>query len=404
MVKTSHAIPADLVAGLKTGDEKALEHGFEEMFSTLVAEADAQLHDKASSARVVERTFVQVLSDPPPVEPEAIDRAISQAMHQSIVREQSRLAALRRFEHNEGVAHHEPKSDAPDAAHAWQHVKEARTRAAAGRAPVDPKAGKHVAASHMAEAMKEKRKLSVPLVVAALVLLTVAGYGLSRIDPRPSEEFVQAQLASPSARAINASPGNIGNISLSDGTGMKIAAGSRLKVVNNYGDPLRAISVNGAVSFTVAPADRPLEIRAKDLAISATDGQVDVRGDDNRPALVRVVSGNPTITIGDSSWVAAAGQSFVADNGIRVASAGELDEAFAWMAGRFVVSGTVREVVAGIRRWYDMDVGIGDNTIADLPARAEGTLTSLTSTIASLEKSSKVKMVWVNRQMLLFRK
>jgi hypothetical protein len=74
------------------------------------------------------------------------------------------------------------------------------------------------------------------------------------------------------------------------------------------------------------------------------------------------------------------------------------------MDGRFVVSGTVRDVVDGIRRWYDMDVGIGDNSIADWPAKASGTLESLTPTLASLEKSAKVKMQWQNRQMLLFKK
>ena len=405
MAVLSHSIPADLVAGLRTGNESVIERGFHELFPALVAEADAQLHDKASSVRVVERAFQQVLSGTPPNDAETLDRALTQSIHQAVVREQSRLAALRRFEHNEGVGHHgRHAAEATDAAHAWAHIKDARARAAAGHA-VDPKEGQHVAAAHLAAAMdRDHRKWSIPLIVGAIIVLSVAGYGVSKIDPRPSEKFVLAQLNATTARAINTPAGQVGNISLSDGTAMRIAAGSQLKVVNNFGETLRAVLVRGTASFTIAPDKKPFELRGKDVAISANEGKVDFRAEDNRPALVRVVAGSPRITVGDSSWVAAAGQTFVMENGIRQASAGELDEAFAWMDGRFSAAGSIREVVGAIRRWYDMDVGIGDNSIAEWPATATGTLESLTSTIASLEKSAKVKMVWQNRQMLLFRK
>ena len=406
MAVLSHSIPADLVVGLRTGNEAVIERGFHELFQALVAEADAELHDKASSVRVVERAFQQVMAGTPPNDAESLDRALTQSIHQAVVREQSRLAALRRFEHNEGVDHHERRpGDATDAAQAWAHIKEARMRAAAGHAPVDPKEGQHVAASHLAAAMdRDRRKWSIPLIAGAIIVLSVAGYGLSRIDQRPSEKFVTAQLNAATARTINTPSGQVGNVSLSDGTAMRIAAGSQLKVVNNFGEKLRAVLVKGTASFTVAPDKKPFELRGKDVAISATEGQVDFRAEDNRPALVRVVTGTPRITLGDSSWTAAPGQAYVFENGIRQASAGELDEAFAWMDGRFAANGTLREVVSAIRRWYDMDVGIGDNSIAEWPAQATGSLQSLTSTISSLEKSAKVKMVWQNRQMLLFRK
>jgi ferric-dicitrate binding protein FerR (iron transport regulator) len=406
MVVRSHSIPADLVAGVRTGDESVIERGFHELFPALVAEADAELHDRASSVRVVERVFQQVLSGTPPNDAESLDRALTQGIHQAVVREQSRLAALRRFDHNEGVAHHERRpGDATDAAQAWIHIREARARAAAGHAPVDPKEGQHTAATHLAAAMdRDRRKWSIPLIVGGIVVLSVAGYGISKIDPRPSEKFVLAQLNATTARAINTPAGQVGNISLSDGTAMRIAAGSQLKVVNNFGEKLRAVLVKGTASFTIAADKKPFELRGKDVAISATEGKVDLRAEENRPALVRVVAGSPRITVGDSSWVASAGQTYVMENGIRPASAGEIDEAFAWMDGRFAASGTIREVVAAIRRWYDMDVGIGDNSIAEWPAQASGSLESLTSTIKTLEKSAKVKMIWQNRQMLLFRR
>lgn len=406
MAVMSHSIPADLVAGVRTGDDQVIERGFHALFPGLVAQADAVLHDKTASSRVVERAFLQIMSGDPPADAEAFDRALSQAVHHAAVREQSRKGALRRFDRNEGVTHHSSHSETVDAAASWGHIKEARAKAAAGHAPVDPHEGQHVAAAHMSQAMgrDNNKKWLIPLGVGVLLVGGV-GYGMTRLDSRPSEKFVMAQLNAATAKTIATRQGQVGNISLGDGTEMKIAAGSQLKVVNNFGEKLRAILVKGAASFTIAPDKKPLELRGRDMRISATEGKVDFRSDDGRPELVRVVAGSPQISIGDSSWVASAGQTFVADpKGVRQASAAELDEAFAWMEGRFVVSGTIRDVVAGIRRWYDMDVGIGDNSIADWPAQADGTLESLTSTINSLQKSAKVKMVWQNRQMLLFKR
>jgi ferric-dicitrate binding protein FerR (iron transport regulator) len=405
MAVTSHSIPADLVAGVRTRDDQAIERGFQELFPSLIAQADADLHDKASSARVVEKAFLQVMSGQPPADAAEFDRALSQAIHQSIVREQSRLAALHRLERNEGVAHHAAHAEAFDAANSWKHIQEARTRASATHAPVDAAHARHAAASHLAVAGgRENKRWFIPLLIGVLLVGGVA-YGVTRMDLRPSEQFVMSQLNSSQAKSMGTRAGQVGNMSLADGSTLKVAAGTQLKLNQGFGEKLRAVLIKGGASFTVAEDKKPLEIRGKDIAISATEGQVDVRADDDRPGLVRVVAGNPRITVGDSTWTAAAGQAFVADKGaVRAATADELDEAFAWMEGRFVVSGTVRDVVNGIRRWYDMDVGIGDNAIADWPAKATGTLESLTPTLASLEKSAKVKMQWQNRQMLLFRK
>jgi ferric-dicitrate binding protein FerR (iron transport regulator) len=407
MAVTSHSIPVDLVAGVRTRDDKVIERGFHELFPSLIAEADADLHDKASSARVVERAFIQVMSGDPPSDALAFDQALNKAIHQALVREQSRKSALRRFERNEGVAHVDAKGSTADATESWRHITEARERAAAGHPVVSPREGQHAAAAHIATKMKEEgtRRWSIPLIIGLVLVMGAVGYGLTRLDQRPSEKFVLAQLNSSTARTIATAAGKIGNISLADGSTMKIAAGSTIRVVSDFGEKLRAVLVKGAASFTIAPDKKPFELRGKDIAISATEGQVDIRADDNRSGLVRVVAGNPRITVGDSSWIAAPGQTIVADNGaIRPATAAELDEAFAYMDNRFFVAGTVRDVVEGIRRWYDMDVGIGDGSIADLPAQASGSLESLSTTLTSLEKSAKVKMIWQNRQMLLFRK
>src|SRR5207253_2876805 len=89
MAVTSHSIPAELVAGVATGDDQSIERAFHSLFPALVAQADADLHDKASSSRVVERAFLQVMSGAPPANAQAFDEALGQAIHQAVVREQS---------------------------------------------------------------------------------------------------------------------------------------------------------------------------------------------------------------------------------------------------------------------------------------------------------------------------
>jgi ferric-dicitrate binding protein FerR (iron transport regulator) len=222
----------------------------------------------------------------------------------------------------------------------------------------------------------------------------------------PDEKYVLGELASSQSRVISANRGQVGSLSLADETAVKLGAGSRLRVTKSFGEArLRAISVDGAASFTVAPFKTALELRAPGVAVAATDGRVDIRGEAGDPTVVRVMAGTPLITVGDSTWTAAAGQAIaVADGKFRQATAAELDEAFAWMEGRFVASGTVREVVAGLQRWYDVDVGIGDNSIAERPAQVTGSLESLASATASLEKSAKLRLEWFNGRMLLFRK
>ena len=396
-------VPSDLITGLRTGDEQALEHGFKKMYPSLLAEADSELHDLPAASRVVERAFLQMLSESA-ADPANANTSLDHAMHQAIAREQSRRAAIRRFDHNEGVAPHaQHAGEAAGPQAAWQHIVDLRHRATEPHV-ADSKEAQHLAAEHFSAALDHRTRKSIPLLIVGVLLLCGAGYGLLRIDFRPSETFINAQLSASTARSIATASGRIGNASLADGTEMRTAAGSVVKVVNKFGDPLRALSVHGAVSFTVAAAKTPLEIRAGSVALSATEGKLDVSVEDGRPTIVRVVNGAPRVTVGDSSWVAAPGEAFAVDKAIQPASADQLDEAFGWMDGRFVVNGTVREVVAGLRRWYDVDVGIADAAVAALPARSSGSLESLSSALTSLERSAGVTMIWQDRHMLLFRK
>lgn len=407
MTVHTHTIPPDLMEGLRTGEEQALERGFLTLFPDLVREADEQLHDRASASRVAERAMLQLLSAREPImNPASFDTALEQAMHQAVVREQSRLAALRRFDHNEGMDNREHHASAEiDPAKAWERIRHARHHDPSERARPSVNEVNHMTAVHMADAMIDKRKVSIPLIIIGVLALCATAFGLMRMDTRPSEQFITGELASTTARVIRAGNGQVGDLSLADETAVKLAAGSQLRVSKTIADKLRAASIDGAGSFTIPAAKTAFELRAKGVALSVPSGQLDVNAIAGKPTIVRIVAGTPLVTVGDSIWTAAAGQSFAVpiDGAVRPTTAAELEEAFGWIEGRFVMSGTIRDIVGGFRRWYDVDVGIGDASIADWPAQASGSLQSLTSSLASLEKSAKVQMVWVERRMMLFR-
>jgi transmembrane sensor len=192
---------------------------------------------------------------------------------------------------------------------------------------------------------------------------------------------------------------------MGDQTIVKLGAGSQLRVSPDFGTTLRAVSLNGTASFAVAPAaEVPFELRANGVAMSLSAGKIDVRSDSLAPTLVRVPDGQVRVKAGDSSWTAASGQSFVVEtNGkIRVPTSLEIDDALGWIEGRFAASGSVKDVVAKVNRWYGANLGIGDASIAARPASAAGSLDSLKATIKTLEKSSKVQMVWTKGRMMLF--
>ncbi|MEO5569169.1 MAG: hypothetical protein ABIR92_11790, partial [Gemmatimonadaceae bacterium] len=369
MTVHTHTIPPDLMEGLRTGDEHALEHGFLTLFPELVREADDDLHDRASAGRVTERAMLQILSSREPIsDPASFDAALEQAMHQAVVREKSRLAALRRFDHNEGMDHREHHSSGEvDPAKAWERIRHARHHDPSERARPTADEVNHTTAVHMADAMIDRRKVSMPLIIVGVLALCAAAYGLVSMDTRPSEQFITSELASTTTRVIRAGNGQVGDLSLADETAVKLAAGSQLRVSKTIADGLRAASIDGAGSFTIVAAKSAFELRAKGVALSVAAGQIDVNAIGGKPTVVRVVSGSQLVTVGDSTWTAAAGESFIVPVGgaARAATPAELEEAFGWIEGRFVMNGTIREVVAGFRRWYDVDVGIGDASIAD---------------------------------------
>jgi len=402
----TRTIPQDLLNGIRTGDDAAIERGFRSIFPSLLAEATPLAENPSSAGLVVGKAFLKVIASPENASSaDTLDAALRAAIHESAVRDKSRRAAVHRFEHNEGVGGHAaPLTNATvDVDQIWTRVKQAR------EALKNPSKGHgpdgHLAASHMTGAMGRTNKWAIPVAIFAIAVVAVGVYAVSKADRGgPRESDITTALIAADGQTLVSGDGQIGNISLSDETAVKLAYASKLRVPKKL-DTWRAIGINGAASFTVPAGSRPFELRGNRFGISMPSGTVDVSADSTAPiTVVRIRAGSGTMHVGDSSWLAPAGKAYVIESGpkIREASFEDLSDAFSWINGRFSGKGKLSDLVVKLTHAYGQEVGLGDSKIGDRQAVATGALDSLRATIATVEKSAKVKVSGVNGKWILF--
>lgn len=215
--------------------------------------------------------------------------------------------------------------------------------------------------------------------VAAAAAILVAGSTVFVLQQNRTTSVPESS-APVAMREYTAARGQRAIIRLADGTQVVLAPDSRLRVPEIFGKTnsrderlrSREVSLEGTAYFSVVHDDtRPFLVRtgagvARDLG---TEFQVraykEIRGME-----VTVVSGlvslsrmaNSTslarLERGDRAMLSTAGA-------MTLAHSVNLGAATAWTEGKLVFAGTpLREVVIALSRWYDLDVQLGDNSIA----------------------------------------
>jgi ferric-dicitrate binding protein FerR (iron transport regulator) len=408
MPTTTRSIPQDLLDGLHTSNDVAIERGFRELYPSLLAEATAQLTDHPTAAPlIVEKAFLKVVGAASSIgSMPALDTALHAAIHDAVVRDRSRRAAVHRFEHNEGVATSHgaaPVGAAPMATvdQVWsriQHSRDAMRHPSKGSGPDG-----HLAATHMVGAIDRRNRWTIPIVILAVVVVSIGVYAVTKADNTPRESDVMTAIMAADGQTLTAGDGQIGHISLADETTTTLGSGSKLRVPRSL-DTWRAVGLNGAASFTVPAGKRNFEVRGNHIAVSMPSGTMDIAADSQAPVtVVRIRTGSARVKLGDSSWNATAGQALAIENGkIREASLDDLSDAFSWISGRFSARGKVSDIVLKMSHWYGSEVAIGDASIANREGIAAGSLDSLRATVATLEKSAKLKLSGVNGKWILF--
>jgi transmembrane sensor len=249
-----------------------------------------------------------------------------------------------------------------------------------------------------------RRSLPWLRAAAAVVLLaggvaTANGLGSFRGDPAPLPQREVATTAGQRAR-----------VTLSDGTEVHLAPGSRLRYPAGFGADGRDVSLEGEGYFRVAkdPA-RPFRVHAAGSVTRVLGTRFGVAAS---PAGVRVVVEEGRVAFGQGGGVAAPGVELTAGWSARLGVDGALGapervdaaRALAWTEGRLAFDGApLTEVAAALERWYGVRIRLalpGADTLrltADLEGARVQEALEIVGVALSLEVRSEGSTVVIRR-------
>jgi transmembrane sensor len=158
------------------------------------------------------------------------------------------------------------------------------------------------------------------------------------------------------------------DLRLPDGTHVRLAPGSRLRVATDFGVERRDVYIDGEGYFEVVHDDaRPFTVYAGNTSVRDIGTAFSVRGyaaDSAVQVVVRegevALAGVGRLVAGEVGRVGATGQSTV-HRGVAV------DSLLAWTSGRLVYGDApLHLVLQDLRRWYGVDVALADSSTASL--------------------------------------
>lgn len=407
MPATNPGITPEQVYALKRGEDAALEQLFRARSDALREEAAGQLGDAGSAARVVERIFVAVWKERATFEtPSEVDEFLSQALHDAIVRERSRLAAVHRFEETEHVHLANGRHLPPSPDEQWNHIS-----AAIHAPPPDAERtahlladqSRHATAVHVEQIATQSNWKTAVLIGGVAVI--VAGGLILALDRASAGAEVEAAFNSPDVRTLSTKPGQRGEVELRDGGSATLGPRSTLRIPPGYGDEFRVVKVEGAAKLRAASGSaEPIEARfvAAPIAVTGTNFSVSAYPDDAEYMVWANDAGAQVRT--DSGVVSLArGQAVVVGRqaATRTPTPQEVEEVLGWTTGQFVViDRTLRETLAAMRMAYGTDIAVPDQTLLDRVVTVRAPLTSSKDAIEAIEASGNLKFGYDKEQMV----
>lgn len=408
MLANAPPLDRDVLAELKRGDEEALHRIVSSRFAPLAAEARAELQDHEFVApRVVEQAFLRAWEERDRFEtPEGLDAFLVDAVHRGALREKGRRAAVHRIEAHEGVkdvARRNP-SATQDPEEAWQHVSHALHAGERRHETEAQRAGtlRHDAAVHVASVAQRPSLLGPALFGVALVILLAAIWAFDRTG---AGSIATRALASEGVRTVSSQPGQMGVVTLDDGSQVTLGPDSHLRIAPETKN-VAAFAVNGTATFTVtASQGRRFEVRAGPAALVVTGTKFTVRSFDGDAAtLVQVTEGQVEVTTKASSRDVAATSAIAvsADGTIRDATPDEVRRDLAWTTGRYIVDGrAMKDVVTDFRRWYGREVTLADPALGARTVTVDLPLDSPREAIDGITAAAKLRLDYEGKKAVL---
>lgn len=233
--------------------------------------------------------------------------------------------------------------------------------------------------------IRTKRKLFY--AAAAMAALFIAVVYVYNVQLKPAPVTYQTIATARGERA---------QITLNDGTKVKLNAGTTLKIPSNYGIDSRKVLLEGEAFFSVKHDDalrfvvqtrhktiRDLgtafnieAYRGQNLQVAVTEGKVAVSPAEVKTTIIR----QPLILTKDE-WA-----SFEPQGNFLQRGEGNIWAKVAWKEGVLVFDDTTFEEAAKIlERWYGVSVILVDNALKDIILKGEHAGTSLEGVLESID-------------------
>ena len=387
-------------------DEEALRRIFLAEFPTLAAEARTDLGPDAEvlSTKVVEGAFVRAWDARDRLTtPEALRKFLVDDVHHASARALSRRAAAHRLGGDAAHTAHATAETTPE--QSWAHIQHAlHGEAHSPKALAEAAAiSRHEAAEHIVGVTRE-RPLWAILAVGAVVLAALVGVVLW-IDLLDADAKIARAVNASDSRVVSSIPAQVGIVSLDDGSKVRLAPESKLTIPKNFGPDLRAVKLEGAASFEVAPGQpKDFRVLARNTAVVAKGTIFTMRAYPSDPALTVVVDeGSVEIRRDKEKAPLAAGSALVIpDSGAgRPATPDERVEADGWRRGTLAITKQpLREVLPQIKRWYGLNIMVQQPKLLERPVTMVVSLDSSRQAIRAVEASTGLEFGYVGQNMV----
>jgi ferric-dicitrate binding protein FerR (iron transport regulator) len=400
--------PTDQPYGQVITDEKTLERLFREKYPRLLADAKGRLGDASGSApRVVSKAFHLAWVEKKRFHSmEELDAFLAANIQHGAARELSRIAGLHRMDAH-GAGHKEAKHEHAEMSvdEAWDRLQHTLQGGAPEAYRVRASTARHEAAEHVAALGKERNW--GPFIAVGAVALVVAIGGIWYINKLGESRAIDRALAAADARGYETGAGQQADITLDDGTVVRLGPESKVTVPKRFGmsGGLRAVKIDGTANFNVTRTlKQPFEVRNGQVAVIARGTEFIVRRyrtDQN--LIVHVRDGAVDLRLGEEVRSVTKGMSYAVTSAgaMRVPTAEELDEAKTWAEGNVTIVGhTLRYVLPQLKRWYGLDIHVSDPKLLDRKVFVRAAVNSPKEAIASVEQSGGLKFTYVGENMV----
>lgn len=234
--------------------------------------------------------------------------------------------------------------------------------------------------------------LHSPIVRIAAVILIVVSVALYWTYQNISKENTSDVVASVQSIEKSTAYGEISNVTMSDGTNVKLNAGTKITFDEQFTGNIREVNMSGQAFFDVSRnEEQPFVINAGKVNIRVLGTSFDVKAfeEENR-AIITVVSGKVRVKTNEGKVILKADEQAIFDksSGYLKMKKVKSDEFTKWMNGTLYFDKTpIKDVLAQMERWYDVEFKVNNKNILNKKVTGEYTNASLKTILKALEFS-----------------